>query len=138
MPNPKVKPPDAAAPAEAPATVVEVSVTEARDEGVLAATGDFLAGTGCFKCDKLKARITQQTCVERQGRPEKKQRYYGRIVTMNANPLDRFCSSGKCGLGKFVKRQLRELKRAKKEREKEARKAAQLAKKKEKKAKKGK
>ena len=106
-------------PSPPPSPVVEVSPEEARDEAVLAATDEFLKGSGCFNCPKLKARISHATCVERQQRQQKKGRYFGRIVTMNANPLDRYCSSGECGLGKFVARTLAKIEAAQPKKEDE-------------------
>lgn len=57
---------------------------------------------GCyFNCPKLSARITRGSCIDRQTRAVEEYRAGQRIKFYNT-PLDQYCRSGKCKLGKSI------------------------------------
>jgi len=67
-----------------------------------------------FFCTKLNANLTPEQCYDRQRR-KTETKAYGRKITLNNTPQDRYCRSGDCRQGKeqvvkirFRKRRARE------------------------------
>ncbi len=68
------------------------------DEAAAASVAAFLKRRTFF-CKFLRALLTSEQCEARQGR-EIKRVAYGRKITLNNTPLDRYCRSGECEQGK--------------------------------------
>jgi hypothetical protein len=64
-----------------------------------------------FFCPKLSARLTPEACVERQSHKMVMVRVQaGTKFRKHDDPLNRWCASGRCGLGQRVKEKLVKLK----------------------------
>lgn len=76
-----------------------------------------------FACQYLCARLTPEECVERQNRLVEI-KSFGRKLTFNDFPQDRFCRSGKCLQGREQKAKLRARRKAEREKRKAEREAS--------------
>lgn len=70
-----------------------------------------LDSSDCFFCPYLRATMKKQACADRQ-RPGEMSTYFGRKVYVHNTPQDRHCRSGKCGLGRYIRRSLKRLRLA--------------------------